>query len=69
MDREIPLGLGLALSDNAAALSAFAGLSHNQRRQIVRQAGAVESRYELEAMLRALTMGSGPDLPPPGGLM
>lgn len=48
MDRDLPIGLSMALAGNPEAMQKFAGLSEKQKWQIVSGTHAVESRDEMK---------------------
>lgn len=47
MDKEIPLGLGMALAQNEAAMERFAALSPEERQAVIQGAHQVRSRQEM----------------------
>ncbi len=53
----LPLGLGMALAQNPAAMQRFAALPPAQRQAVIARAHAVSSRREMQALVAALARG------------
>jgi len=53
--RELPLGLGMALSQNEAAMKQFEMLSEEEKRTIVEGAHQVRSRQEMQQYVERLS--------------
>ncbi|MCL2077291.1 MAG: hypothetical protein FWH08_02675 [Oscillospiraceae bacterium] len=51
----IPLGLGMALAQNSDALSHFAGLSKQQRQQIIDRTHGIGSKKEMRSFVDNLS--------------
>ncbi|MCL2055570.1 MAG: hypothetical protein FWG90_14225 [Oscillospiraceae bacterium] len=47
----IPLGLGMALAQNSAALSRFAGLSKEERQKIIDRTHGINSKKEMRGFV------------------
>lgn len=56
--KELPLGLGMALAQNEAAMQQFASLSQEERQAVIEKAHAVSSKQEMEALVNGLTESS-----------
>lgn len=52
--KELPLGLGMALAQNEAAMQRFGALSNEERRAVIEKAHTVSSRQEMEALVSGL---------------
>ncbi len=52
---EIPMGFSMALAQNLPAMQYFAGLSENQRNQIVKQTHQIQSKEEMQSFVSSLT--------------
>lgn len=56
MDKgEIPLGFGLALVQDPDAMQKFSKLPEERRRELLRQAHAVSSKREMQALIIGLS--------------
>lgn len=55
---DIPLGLGMALAQNPAAMKTFAGLPEERREAVLAQAGAVKSKAEMQRLVASLAENS-----------
>ena len=55
---QIPIGFGLALSTNTAAMSRYAHLSESQKRDILNRAHNVRSEKEMYALVANLANGT-----------
>ena len=58
-DRGVPLGLGMALAQNSEALSRFAGLSGEQRQQIIEKTHGINSKKEMRSFVDNLSKNWG----------
>ena len=54
----IPIGFGLALSTNTAAMNRYAHLNEAQRQDILSKAQAVRSEKEMYSLVAALANGT-----------
>lgn len=54
---KIPIGFGLALSANTAAMNRYAHLSETQKQDILNRAHNVKSEKEMYALVAALSNG------------
>lgn len=52
---ELPLGFSFALAMNPEAMKCFSGLSKARQADIVRQARAVTSKSEMQALVNGLS--------------
>ena len=50
----LPLGLGMALAQNPAAMQRFAAMPPTQQQAVIQQAHAVSSRREMQALVASL---------------
>ncbi|MCD7846149.1 MAG: hypothetical protein LUG57_09960 [Oscillospiraceae bacterium] len=50
----IPLGFGMALAQNPDAMDAFAGLTEDQRRQVLEKTGRIRSKEEMRSYVDSL---------------
>lgn len=55
---KVPIGFGLALSANTAAMNRYAHLSEQQKQDILNQAHSVRSEREMYALVAALANGA-----------
>ena len=55
---KIPIGFGLALSANTAAMNRYAHLSEAQKQNILNRAHNVRSEEEMYALVASLTNGT-----------
>ena len=53
----IPIGFGLALSSNTAAMNRYAHLSESQKKDILNKAHNVRSEQEMYALVASLANG------------
>ena len=53
----IPIGFGLALSANTAAMNRYAHLSESQKQDILNKAHNVRSEKEMNALVASLANG------------
>lgn len=51
---DLPIGLMMTLAENEQAMRRFAGLSSQERSQVIAQAGQAASREEMQALVRNL---------------
>ena len=54
---KVPIGFGLALSANTAAMNRYAHLSETQKQDILNRAHNVKSEKEIYALVAALSNG------------
>ena len=54
----VPIGFGLALSSNTAAMNRYAHLSESQRQQILNKAHNTCSETEMYALVASLANGA-----------
>ncbi len=54
----IPIGVGLALSGNTAAMNRYAHLSESQKQEILNKAHNVRSETEMYALVADLANGT-----------
>lgn len=54
-DDGLPLGLGMALTQQPGAMAAFAALSEQGQQAVIAQAHQVRSRAEMHALVASLT--------------
>lgn len=59
MDQEMPLGFGFALGENEKALSVFAGMTEDERKQVMEAARCVQSKHEMRDLVDQLTRLEG----------
>lgn len=53
----VPIGFGLALSSNTAAMNRYAHLSDSQKKDILNKAHNVHSEQEMYALVASLANG------------
>ena len=53
----IPLGLGMALSQNASAMQRFAEMSYDERQYVIDAAHTISSKKEMKAYVSAIENG------------
>ena len=53
----IPIGFGLALSANTAAMNYYAGLSEERKQEILNMAHGVRSEKEMYSLVASLANG------------
>jgi len=54
-DDEIPLGFGMALAENPAAMLAYTNLSKSEKQRIIQQAKTASSKGEMRNIVLNLT--------------
>lgn len=54
---DLPMGLGMALAQDAAAMEHFSALSPDEQRRVIDRTHSVQSRDEMQALVRAITGG------------
>jgi len=52
---EVPIGLGMALAKNPAAMQYFSSLDAESQRQIIEQTHSVRSKEEMDAFVSSFT--------------
>ena len=55
---KVPIGFGLALSANTAAMNRYAHLSESKKQDILNKAHAVRSEKEMYALVASLANGT-----------
>lgn len=60
-DSGIPLGLGMALAQNDAAMERFSSLSEGQRNIVLASASMVNSKREMQLLVQNLSEGKVPE--------
>ena len=55
---KVPIGFGLALSANTAAMNRYAQLSESEKQTILNKAHSVHSEKEMYALVASLTIGT-----------
>ena len=55
---QVPIGFGLALSSNTAAMNRYAHLSESQKQDILAKAHNVRSEEEMYALVATLANGT-----------
>ena len=56
---DVPLGLGMALAQNANAMTYFASLSKEERRKIIDHTHSIKSRDEMQSYVSSLGKNGG----------
>jgi len=51
---DLPLGLGMALANNSAAMTKFANLSDDRKREIIEQTHSLKSKQEMKKFVNGL---------------
>lgn len=51
---ELPLGFGMALSQNSEALRTFLNLSATEKQKIINKAHNVNSKHEMSALVQSI---------------
>jgi uncharacterized protein YdeI (YjbR/CyaY-like superfamily) len=51
---DLPLGLGMALANNSAAMTKFANLSDDRKREIIEQTHSLNSKQEMKEFVNGL---------------
>lgn len=57
---KIPIGFGLALSANTAAMNRYAHMSESQKQDILQKAHNVRSEQEMYSLVASLANGTTP---------
>jgi len=55
---EVPIGLGMALAKNPAAMNYFSNLDAESKRQIIDQTHSVQSKDEMDSLVSHITDGN-----------
>lgn len=55
---ELPLGFGMALAQNEAAMSVFESLSDSEKKAIINKTHSVKSKSEMNALVNSLLGGT-----------
>lgn len=58
--RDLPMGFGMALTQNPQAMNYFSALPEEERRRIVDGTHAIRSKSEMQAYVNALANLSNP---------
>lgn len=53
--KELPLGLGMALAKNPAAMESFTAMSEPQKQQVIEHTHSIQSKQEMQAYVNSLT--------------
>ena len=61
--QDIPLGLSMAMAQNPQALDYFAGLSPEQRQEIIDDAHGIRTKAEMKQLVDGLAHGAAPGHP------
>ena len=56
-DIELPLGFGMALAQNEAAMQRFAALPEAEKQAVLQQAHAVGSKQEMQQLVARIAGG------------
>ena len=56
-DHEVPLGLGMALARNPAAMAAFSAMSPQERQSVIQGTHQLHSAAEMRQYVEHLTCG------------
>lgn len=54
MDRELPLGFGMALAQNEAAMRRFEALSEAEKQSVIQRTHSVHSKQEMRQLVSGL---------------
>ena len=54
---ELPMGLGMALSQNPGAMAYFTGLSPERQRDVIEHTHSIHSKGEMQSYVRHLADG------------
>ncbi len=54
MEQELPIGFGMALARNEAAMACFEALTQTEKQAVLRQAHMVSSRQEMDCLVAGL---------------
>lgn len=54
---ELPLGFGMALAQNEAAMKAFESLTEAEKRSVLQKTHAVRSKAEMRQLVDSLSAG------------
>ena len=57
MNMELPLGFGMALAQNEAAMRKFESLSESEKLSLLQQVHNVRSKAEMRQLVSGLTQG------------
>ena len=55
---QVPVGFGLAMSSNTAAMNRYAHLEEPQRQEILNKAHHIQSKEEMYALVASLANGT-----------
>ena len=55
--KELPLGFGMALAQNEAAMKQFESLSDSEKQAVLQQARGVNSKREMQQLVAGIVSG------------
>lgn len=55
MDLELPLGFGMALAQNEAAMKGFEALSETEKQAVIQRTHSVHSKQEMQRLVSSLS--------------
>lgn len=55
--RDLPMGFGMALAQNLGAMERFSSLPAHEQEQLLKQAGSVRSKAEMQALVTSIAPG------------
>lgn len=53
-EKQVPLGFGLALAKNEAAVNAYAMMTREQKKQVLARAKQVQTKEEMQQLMQEL---------------
>lgn len=59
MNRELPLGFGMALAQNEAAMRQFEALSETEKQAVIQRTHSVNSKREMQRLVDSLCHSDG----------
>lgn len=59
MNLELPLGFGMALAQNEAAMRQFEALSDSEKQAVIQQTHSVRSKREMRQLVNSLCQQNG----------
>lgn len=54
MNEEMPIGFGFALAENEKAMSSFAGMTEEEKRQVMEAARGIQSKSQMRSFVEQL---------------
>ena len=57
--RRLPLGFGMALAQNEAAMARFATMTEEEKQSVIERTHQVRSRRDMQRLVDSLTMDPG----------